>query len=408
MLRRLQERAGVFWRMASYAVLGFFWAITLDVFWTKMAPRFAYILAGRPIGNDPPCPTPECDFSVFWPAGYMARTHELLQIYQPRIFEVWGQNIFFSGALHETFYYPPTMLLPGVMISYLPFEAAFFVWTAVGVALAAWLLRRAGFSWLVILCGLLSPAALWNAELGQVGALGGAILLAGLMALREAPGTAGALLGLLSLKPQIGVMVPAAFAGLRSLRAATGFAAVCVALILLSLALFGWPVWAEYLTAGRAAAAAVLEAPFLPAMASGTGVSVFWMLRSLGAGLPVAYAAQGVIAVLAMLGTAYLWSRRAVPVLDVVALTVFLSLLAVPYGYGDDMVAWSVVLAALAARRGWRIGMLDALFWVWPAACQVVTVHTGVLLTPLVVALAVLRTLHEAGLLHWRRVLHPA
>jgi hypothetical protein len=56
------------------------------------------------------------------------------------------------------------------------------------------------------------------------------------------------------------------------------------------------------------------------------------------------------------------------------------------------MVAWSVAVAALAQARGWRINLLDAMFWLWPALCPVVFMQTGVLLTPLVVLLAVLRT----------------
>jgi hypothetical protein len=60
------------------------------------------------------------------------------------------------------------------------------------------------------------------------------------------------------------------------------------------------------------------------------------------------------------------------------------------------MVAWSAVLAARAQARGGRIGLLDALFWIWPEAVQIITMSTGVLFTPLVVALALGRELLEA------------
>jgi hypothetical protein len=68
-----------------------------------------------------------------------------------------------------------------------------------------------------------------------------------------------------------------------------------------------------------------------------------------------------------------------------------LSLLATPYGYTDDMVGYSVALAACAARRGWRIDVLDAMLFLWPAFCPIVFMRTGVLLTPVVVAVAGLR-----------------
>jgi hypothetical protein len=46
--------------------------------------------------------------------------------------------------------------------------------------------------------------------------------------------------------------------------------------------------------------------------------------------------------------------------------------------------------------------MLDALFWSGPSACAVVTIETGRLFTPIVVALALGRGLAEAGLLRRR------
>ena len=131
------------------------------------------------------------------------------------------------------------MLLPSVLNSYLPFELGFFVWSLGFIALAAWLLRRSGLSWPVILAGLLSPAALWNTELGQLGVIGDVILVAGLFLAGTAPWRGGALLGVLSFKPQIGLLVPAFFVGQRNWRAACGFAAICVGLAGLSLTLFG-------------------------------------------------------------------------------------------------------------------------------------------------------------------------
>ncbi len=61
-------------------------------------------------------------------------------------------------------------------------------------------------------------------------------------------------------------------------------------------------------------------------------------------------------------------------------------LLAAPYGYTDDMVAFSAGLAALALRRR-RIDLLDVLCWTWPTLSPVVFMRTGLLLTPLVVAI---------------------
>ncbi len=77
------------------------------------------------------------------------------------------------------------------------------------------------------------------------------------------------------------------------------------------------------------------------------------------------------------------------------ALTVCLSLLATPYGFTYDMVAYSLALTMLAEARGWRIDPLDALAWLWPALCPVVVMRTGLLLTPLVVTMV-------SGRIWWR------
>ena len=55
------------------------------------------------------------------------------------------------------------------------------------------------------------------------------------------------------------------------------------------------------------------------------------------------------------------------------------------------MVAFSLVLAEAARRRGWRIGMLDAVLWLWPGLCLVVSIATVVLLTPVFVLGALVR-----------------
>lgn len=379
------------WHMAAYAVLGTLWAIWFQVFCGKMLPRLGYLTGQRAIGNDPPCVKPECDFSDFWRAGLTARLPADALPKLPHILPL-------PGGYQEGFPYPPPMFLPAAAISHLPFELGFFVWTGVWLLLAVMLLRWAKLSWPVVMLGLLSPAALWNTELGQMGVIGDALLVAGLLAAVERPMRAGALLGFLACKPQIGILVPAVLLGSRNWRGAAGFFLICAVLMLLTLAVFGVPIWQEYLEGGRHGGVAVLDAPFVLGLAESTGVSVFWMLRSLHAGVGLAFVGQAASTAVAMLLTCWIWWRREVPRLDAVALTVFLSLLATPYGYADDMVAYSILLLALAERRGWRIGMLDVLFLLWPALVQPCSAATGVLLTPFVVVLAVARTWYRAGL----------
>jgi len=384
--------------VSAFALLALVWSCQFEVFLRKMLPRLDYLTAPKPPGADPPCLTPECDFSVFWPAGLLARARDLNSLYEPRAFAAEAAHLLFPGATIETFYYPPQMLLPSMLISFLHFETGFFAWTAAFILLAVWLLHRAGFSWQVISLALLSPAALWNFEVGQLGVIVGAMLAAGLLRSARQPWRGGLHLGLLICKPQAAVLVPFALAGSRDWAALAAAALAAAGITLLVQTLVGWQVWGLYLTEGINQSAAVLNSPFNGHLAEGSGVSVFWLVRSLHGGLRTANACQiGASAIAAAL-TFLAWRHPGVSPVERVALAMFFSLLATPYGYTDDMVGYSIALAALAQSRGWRIDLFDTLFWLWPALCPVVSMDTGVLLTPAIVAAAAARTWARAGL----------
>lgn len=163
-----------------------------------------------------------------------------------------------------------------------------------------------------------------------------------------------------------------------------------------TILIFGVSAWQAYWQLGRHAAGLIL---FSSSKGYGlSSVSVFWMLRILGANIDVSLFFQFISFLVSVGLVWYIWQRPDVSKTDRLALTVFLSLMSTPYGYTHDMVGYSIVLACLAERRRWRIDLLDVLFWLWPSFCAVVTVDTGVLLTPVVVGLAIGRTWLRAGL----------
>jgi len=119
------------------------------------------------------------------------------------------------------------------------------------------------------------------------------------------------------------------------------------------------------------------------------GSSVFWMLRSFGVGVEAAYAGQGVISAIAVLGCWVMWRRPAAEPVRRLAMTVFLTLLASPYGFTDDLSVYSVMLAVLARRETpWRNAAL-AVLWVAPAFVSKFVAIFGFLPTPLLLMSAV-------------------
>ncbi|MBU6449105.1 MAG: DUF2029 domain-containing protein [Rhodospirillales bacterium] len=334
-----------------------------------------------------PCGKPQCDFSVFWPAGVLSVQKAFSVIYTPHLFVAAVKGLLLPGISYETFFYPPTALLIFWPLAHLPFEAAAFVWFLSSVVCAIALLRISRFEWPVILVGLLAPAALLNYQLNQFGVIMGAIFLAAIRLGERRGFLGGGLAGLFAIKPQLGLLLPFLWATQRNLPALVGFIFVLSGIVLFSFCLFGMPAWHAYLTLGRLQSLHILSAPFDPHGAQGWGVSIYWMVRSFGVSPAGANLFQLISALLVL---AYLLSR-AWPPDRLGTVMVCLSLLVTPYANTPDMVAFSLMLAESARQRGWRIGLLDALLFLWPGICLVVSIATGHELTPLIVLAALLR-----------------
>ncbi|EKN00500.1 glycosyltransferase family 87 protein [Acidocella sp. MX-AZ02] len=386
MTKRLRAYLRFIDRFGGIALLLAFWAILVVTFIKRVAPRLSYF-TGRPIAVDPPCQAPQCDFAVFWSAGRLARQGSFDLLYDHQRFNIAAQALLGVHGYIEHFLYPPPFLPVLGTLSFLPFECAALVWAVGFWALAAWMLRRAGYSWLVILITLLSPAALFSLQIGQVGIIGDALLVSGLTLAATAPARGGALLGILAVKPQVGILVPFALLAQKRWRALVAFAVVVVALSLLSLAWFGTGPWYSFLAQDPREARSMIAPAFDPHSFPGLGVSLFWMARSFGAGFGLAQAMQALLAVACVLAL-FLWRRR----LDFVGRVVLLSLLASPYDFVYGMVGYSLILAQSAQNRHWRIGILDALLFLWPGLCLVISIATGHELTPLIVLAALWRT----------------
>jgi hypothetical protein len=278
-------------------------------------------------------------------------------------------------------------LLIGVPLSFLPLVPAYILWDTGTLAIAVVLLRYARLSWPVLIAGLAAPATWRSLILGQYGVITGALVVAGLLMAPRYPLRAGLMLGLSTIKPQQGIVVPIAWLAARYLRA---FAAAAATFVILSLGVGLWlgsHAWGLFFVQSSAMARDILNAP-PPQPYMGTGVSVFWMLRTMGFDIAPAYAAHCVAAVLAMFFVYRAWRLPNAQPMARMAVTACLSLIITPYGFAYDMVAYSIGVAAIVANNGWRLRFVDVILWLWPAYCPVVTVVSGALFTPLVILVA--------------------
>ncbi len=394
---RLKHYGRLISTLATWPVLIIWWGKCLLVFAENMSVRLGHLSPAGMHIVDGPCGSPQCDFSAFWPAAGLAWAGQGALAYQPAALQALRVSLFGPGIDAPSWLYPPVSLLLMMPFAKLPFEPAFWVWTLAALGFAVAALRLAGLGWLVILAGLASPAALWNLQLGQFGIISGAALVAGLLLLETRPFVAGALLGLLAVKPQPGLLAPVALLAARRWRALAASALAGAVLCVASLAILGAPVWVAYFSSGLRAAGQTLDAPLaLAASYQQFGVSVFWMLRSFGFGLGLSHALQLLAALAAVMACWRVW-RAGISLQNRAAIVVFLSLFVTPYGFTDDMVAFSFALAWGAQARGWKLDLGDALLWLWPALCPVMFTLTGWELTPLAVACAAARCWWRRG-----------
>lgn len=187
---------------------------------------------------------------------------------------------------------------------------------------------------------LVAPVTPYTLLVGQNGMVFGALLLAGLLALERRPVLAGCLFGLLTCKPQFGLLLPFALLGLGAWRAIAATCVSAVALVLASAAIHGWGMWPAWL-AGMAEFSNQFSAQretFLPLMASPAAGLV-----RLGMPTALAMAAQGMISLTLAIAIWRLFRRT--PYRAAAAALLPAVGLATPYAFIYDQ---PVVLACLA------------------------------------------------------------
>lgn len=199
------------------------------------------------------------DWLVFYGGARWYFDGNLAALLDGERFTAWLNSAFVHWLSQPLAYrpwvYPPSYLLVVLPFGLLPLVPAYVGFQAVTATLLAAALwfgasqqRTRG---LTVTAALLGPAAALNVGMGQNAFLTAAILVGGFRLVPVRPLLGGAILGLLTVKPQFWVLVPLALVALRAWKALASSLAAGVTLVLVSAAVFGVDAWLRWVDLAR-------------------------------------------------------------------------------------------------------------------------------------------------------------
>jgi arabinofuranan 3-O-arabinosyltransferase len=301
------------------------------------------------------------DFINVWAAGRLVLDGLPAQAYDWDIqkqVEVAKLGQDFVG--YFAWHYPPPFLFVASLLAQLPYQVAFIGWAVVSllpflVAMRAIVGRDFGY-----LLALAIPMVFINALVGQNGFLTAALIGGTLYLIPVRPVLAGICLGLLTYKPQYGLLFPIALIAAGHWRVFISAAVTAVVIATASWLAFGIESWLAFfhwmpkfsqtfLTEGKA--------PWWKLQ------SIFAMVRYFGGSEPLGWAFQWVLTAAVAVLMALIWRSRVPYTLKAAALAAG-TLLTTPYLFMYDMMVLAIPVAFLVRiglKTGFRSHELPAL-----------------------------------------------
>jgi hypothetical protein len=315
---------------------------------------------------------PFWDFTNLWGGGRLALQGHVEYLFFTDAYRAALRDAVSPLLLDQEWSYPPSMLLIGVPLAAFPILPAYIFWNMATFyflfIIAGWL----GFSLPLKMLATLAPSVILNVILGQNGALTTSLLLGGLLLAPTRPVTAGILLGLLTIKPHIGVLVPFCLLASGNWRAILSASVTTIALVVTTAGFFGWEAWHLFFSQTVPLMRSIMEAPY-PQGYHSNAMTFFVMARALGANVIFAYLVQATATVGSIATAVWLWKGHVASSHEIrVVITGMLALCATPYGYTYDAIPLSLAILAILSKD-LVSPLLLATGWIYPVINHIIT-----------------------------------
>ena len=268
-------------------------------------------------------------------------------------------------------HYPPPFLFVAALLAHFPYAVAFIGWAAISLMPYLAVMRAIVGRSFGLLLAVAFPVVLTNTLVGQNGFLTASLIGGALYLMPMRPVLSGICLGLLSYKPQYGLLFPLVLIAASQWTVFFTAGAVAVATALVSWLAFGTESWQAlfhwmpmfsqaFLTEGRA--------PW------GKMQSIFALVRYFGGAEQLAWVLQWILSGAVAVLLALMWRSRVSYPLKAAALAAG-TLLITPYLFLYDLMVLAIAVAFLVRiglRRGFQryelpaLGLVAALLMFYP------------------------------------------
>ena len=311
------------------------------------------------------------DFVNIWTAGQHVLNGNPAAAYDQTVHK--AAQVAALGHDFAGFYpwcYPPTFLIPAALLALAPYISAYLIWVC--LTFAAYLAvirgiigRNAG-----ILVACACPGVMMNISVGQNGFLSTALIGSALLLMQRQPLVSGLLIGLLSFKPQFGILIPIALMAGGHWKVFLAASLSTLAVNAASLFAFGTAPWEAFFPTIQA----ISQATLTQGLSDWHKLhSTYALVRLYGGSDTLAWALHGSVMAGSAVAIFGIWRSKVSFEIKAAALGVA-TVLVTPYIFIYDLIILAVPMAFLL-RVGINTGILPGEQTCLALACLLILLY---------------------------------